>query len=242
MLALTWVHSSTGLKIPVAEIAGVVREANAAREEGAQLLFGLDAVHGFGVETETFFELGVDFYAAGCHKWLFGPRGTGIAAISERGLALTRPTIPTFDDSTVFSAWYRGEDAPPGNNGPRMTPGGFKPFEHCWSLPEAFDLHAQIGRKEIAARTHGLAFALKEALSSVGGVEVRTPREADLSSGIVTFDVEGLASDAVVSRLRERSIVASVAPYPSALVRLTPSIRNTEDEVEQAAAAVREIA
>jgi len=242
VLALTWVHSSTGLKIPVAEIAGVVREANAMRDEDEQLLFGLDAVHGFGVETENFFELGVDFYAAGCHKWLFGPRGTGIAAISERGLALTRPTIPTFDDSAVFSAWYLGEDAPVGNNGPRMTPGGFKPFEHCWSMPEAFELHARIGREDIAIRTHGLASVLKEALSSIDGVNVHTPADAELSSGIVTFDVEGLSSEAVVSQMRERSIVASVAPYPSALVRLTPSIRNTEEEVERAATAVREIA
>ena len=78
----------------------------------------------------------------------------------------SRPTIPTFDDSTVFSAWYRGEDAPPGNNGPRMTPGGFKPFEHCWSLPEAFDLHAQIGRKEIAARTQPNLFDLAVAVFS----------------------------------------------------------------------------
>lgn len=241
LLALTWVHSNTGLKLPVAELAGVVREANAERDEDAQILFGLDAVHGFGVETGNFFELGVDFYAAGSHKWLFGPRGTGIAAISERGLALTRPTIPTFDDSRVFSAWYQREKLPAGNNGRRMTPGGFKAFEHLWALPEAFDLHDGIGREQIAARTHDLASALKEALSSIEGVTLHTPRGAEMSSGIVAFNVDGLSAGAAVSLLRERSIVASVAPYPSSLVRLTPSIRNTEREVEQAAAALRDM-
>ena len=242
LLALTWVHSNTGLKLPVAEVAGVVREANADRDEDRQILFGLDAVHGFGVETENFFELGVDFYAAGCHKWLFGPRGTGIAAISERGMTLARPTIPTFDDSTVFSAWYRREAPPAGNNGLRMTPGGFKPFEHRWALPEAFGLHDAIGRARISARTHDLATMLKEALTSVQGVRVHTPTGPDMSSGIVAFDVDGRSSDEVVALLRDRSIIASVAPYPSALVRLAPSIRNTESEVERAASAVREFA
>jgi len=239
VLALTWVHSSTGFKLPAADISEVLREVNEGRDEDNRILFGLDAVHGFGVEDENFRDLGVDFYAAGCHKWLFGPRGTGIAAISDAGLALSRPTIPTFDDSTVFSAWYVREEPSEGNNGLRMTPGGFKPFEHRWSLPEAFDFHESIGRSRVAARTHGLARALKEALSSVPGVRVHTPAGPDLSSGIVAFEMEGRSSDEAVAGLRERGIIASVAPYPSALARLTPSIRNTEQEIDKVAAAVR---
>lgn len=240
LLALTWVHSSTGLKIPVAAIAAALRDINAKRGEADQVLFGLDAVHGFGIETENFFELGVDFLMAGCHKWLFGPRGTGIAAISERGLATTRPTIPSFDDSEVFSAWYTGREPRGGNNGQRMTPGGFKAFEHRWALAEAFALHDEIGRERIASRTHDLAGALKEALADIGGVTVHTPRNAALSAGIVAFEVDGLPASEVVTRLRTRRAIASVAPYPSALVRLTPSIRNTEAEIDQAARSLQE--
>lgn len=243
LVALTWVHSSTGLKIPVSSIAAAIGEVNAGRDEEDQILLGLDAVHGFGVEEETFFDLGCDFFMAGCHKWLFGPRGTGIVAISERGLAAVRPSIPSFTDDAVFTAWLKGADAPPGgNSGPRMTPGGFKPFEHIWALPEAFALHGQIGRARVAARTHDLAGLLKEALGELSGIAVRTPRDPDLSAGIVSFDVEGTHPDAIVSRLRRRGIVASVAPYAVPHVRLTPSMRNSQDEIEQVAAALREIA
>jgi isopenicillin-N epimerase len=240
LLALTWVHSSTGLKMPVPEIAAALRDINAGRDEADQVLFGLDAVHGFGVETDNFLELGVDFFLAGCHKWLFGPRGTGIAAISERGLAATRPTIPSFDDSEVFSAWYAQREPRGGNNGQRMTPGGFKPFEHRWALAEAFELHHEIGRERIASRTHDLAGALKEALTGIDGVTVHTPRENSLSSGIVAFSIDGVASSDVVSRLRGRNVIASVAPYPSSLARLTPSIRNTEAEIDRAAQSLRD--
>ena len=243
LVALTWVHSSTGLKLPIARIAAALREINADREEDDRVLLGVDAVHGFGVEDAGFADLGCDFFMAGCHKWLFGPRGTGIAAISDRGLAAVRPSIPSFTDDAVFAAWLQDLDEPNGaNNGRRMTPGGFKPFEHRWAMTQAFDLHRQIGRERVAARTHALASALKETLGEIRGIRVRTPTDPALSAGIVSFDIDGFAPDAVVSRLRERDIIASVAPYSVQHVRLTPSIRNTEAEIEQVASALRAIA
>ena len=48
VLALTWVHSSTGVKLPVREIADVVAHANRDRRPRERILFCLDGVHGFG--------------------------------------------------------------------------------------------------------------------------------------------------------------------------------------------------
>ena len=48
VLALTWVHSSTGVKLPVREIADVVAHANRDRGLRERILFCLDGVHGFG--------------------------------------------------------------------------------------------------------------------------------------------------------------------------------------------------
>lgn len=50
LLALTWVHSSTGLKLPIRRIADQLAEINSHREEAQQVLLGVDGVHGFGVE------------------------------------------------------------------------------------------------------------------------------------------------------------------------------------------------
>lgn len=239
LLALTWVHSNTGVKMPVAAIATQLREVNAGRDADDQVLFGLDAVHGFGIEPDHFAGLGVDFLMSGCHKWLFGPRGTGIVVFSERGLEAVRPILPTFDDSAVFSAWYTKQEDRPANNGRQMTPGGFKAFEHRWAMAEAFALQEQIGVERIAARTHELASALKERLAAVPGVTLVTPSSPSLSSGITAFSVDGQSSEEVVAKLRRSGVIASVAPYRSALVRLTPSIRNRMDEVEAAVEALR---
>src|ERR1700730_3629038 len=46
---------------------------------------------------QTAASLGVDVFIAGCHKWIFGPRGTGLIWANAAGWAVTGPSIPTFD-------------------------------------------------------------------------------------------------------------------------------------------------
>jgi selenocysteine lyase/cysteine desulfurase len=232
VLALTWVHSSTGLKLPLERIAERVREINEARDESDRVLLCVDGVHGFGIEDKGMLQLGCDFFMAGCHKWLFGPRGTGIIAAGARGWQDVLPTIPSFIDAGAWSTWLSGEAAERSTTGAAMTPGGFKSFEHLWALATAFAFHERIGRARIAERTHELAAHLKEGLAGLPGVRLHTPRASALSSGIVAFDIDGLTPPAVVSRLRERGIIASVAPYMPPHVRLTPSIRNTHAEID----------
>ena len=70
VLALTWVHSSTGLKLPLKRIADALRGINADRNESDRVLFCVDGVHGFGIEDVGLADLGCDFLMAGCHKGL----------------------------------------------------------------------------------------------------------------------------------------------------------------------------
>jgi selenocysteine lyase/cysteine desulfurase len=101
VVALTWVHSSTGLKLPIADIAKAVDAANRDRREGDRALLCVDGVHGFGNQDVAVARLGCDFFVSGCHKWLFGPRGTGIVWGRRAAWARTTPTIPTFDRNSI---------------------------------------------------------------------------------------------------------------------------------------------
>ncbi|MDB5472141.1 MAG: aminotransferase [Caulobacter sp.] len=234
VLALTWVHSSTGLKMPIPEIAQALTSVNAGRGPARKVLLIVDGVHGFGVEDITFDQLGADVLAAGCHKWLFGPRGTGVVFFRPEALARFEPTIPSFLAPNAYGAWLGNYD-PGATTGARMTPGGFKAFEHVWALTEAFAFHGMVGKAAIAARTHSLASRLKLALSQMPHVVLRTPMDPGLSAGIVSFDLPGLSADGVVRRLREAKVIGSAAPYSTRHVRLTPSFRNTEADVDFAA-------
>jgi selenocysteine lyase/cysteine desulfurase len=180
---------------------------------------------------------------AGCHKWLFGPRGTGIAwGRGEDAWSLVEPSIPSFLDDASWAAWTLGV-APPGpTTAWRATPGGFKPFEHRWALGAAFDFMSAIGRERIAARTHDLARRLKEGLVRLDRVRLVTPISESVSSGIVCFDVEGMSAGEVVGRLAGQRVVATVTPYSVTHARLAPSILNTPEEVDATIAAVRTVA
>jgi isopenicillin-N epimerase len=237
VLALTWVHSSTGLKMPIRAIADVLAQVNATRPPSERILFSVDGAHGFGVENETLASLGCDFLTSGCHKWLFGPRGTGVVFGTPYGWSRVTPTVPSFLAPNAYSAWIGGYDPGP-TTAVRMTPGGFKAFEHVWALIEAFAFHEQVGKAAIAQRTHELCGRLKVGLAQMSHVRLRTPMSPDLSAGIVSFDVNGLSPQGVVRRLRTGRVIGSVAPYAVPHVRLTPSFRNTQEEVDYALALV----
>jgi isopenicillin-N epimerase len=240
VVALTWVHSGTGLKLPVRDITKEIKALNEKRNDNRQITVVVDGVHGFGIEDFTIDALGCDFFIAGCHKWLFGPRGTGIIWGNEAAWERVRPTIPSFLDPRAWSAWQNDEDLP-STNAAFMSPGGFKAFEHLWALTEAFEFHHTIGKNKIQERTHQLASQVKNGLQQIEGIILRTPIDTSLSSGIVCFDVEGMDPWELVNQLRERKIIASVTPYSSRHARLTPSIYNSEKEVEKVLAAMREI-
>jgi selenocysteine lyase/cysteine desulfurase len=230
--AVTWVHSSTGLKLPIRAMADAVAEINAGRAEPERALLCVDAVHGLGVEAAGPVELGCDFFIAGCHKWLFGPRGTGLVWGAPTAWPAAIATIPSFD-IPAYGGWSPAA---------AMSPGGFHSFEHRWALDQAFRFHLAIGKAAVADRIHALNRRLKEGLATMDHIILRTPLAEDLSAGITCFEVAGLASEEVVARLRERRVVASVAPYSTRYARLAPSLLTSEAEVDDTLAAVWDLA
>ncbi len=242
VVGITWVHSSSGVKIPARALAQAVAEVNAGRGEASRILVVLDAVHGFGNQEEQLAQLGVDFASAGTHKWIFAPRGTGILWVPQKNWGLIRPTIPTFYALEPFAAW---EDQRPPNaptNISWISPGGFKAYEHQWAMAEAFGFHQRIGRKRIADRIAALNTQCKEGLAKIPKVKVLTPMDPVLSAGIIAFEVEGQSAEETAHKLHARKVVASTSPYKVSKARLAPSLVNDEREVEAALRAVQEIA
>ncbi|MFM8552047.1 MAG: aminotransferase class V-fold PLP-dependent enzyme [Nitrospiraceae bacterium] len=240
-VAVTWVHSSTGLKLPIRAMADALARVNASRAEGDRVIFCVDGVHGFGLENATMADLGCDFFIAGCHKWMLGPRGTGLVWGRPGAWPAAQATIPTFN-MEAYRIWMK--DIPP-KAVPRsalMTPGGFHSFEHRWALNEAFRFHLAIGKARIAERVHALNRQLKEGLARMAHVTVHTPMAEDLSAGIVCLDIAGMKPEQAVARLRERQIIASETPYAVKYVRLAPSLVTSAEEVEKTLQAVKSLA
>ena len=236
VVGLTWVHSSSGIRLPIREIAAALRARG-----GESLILVVDGVHGIGATDETIATLGCDYFCAGTHKWMFGPRGTGLLWANADNWARLRPTIPSFSDFAQYTAWEQGRAPATPNNADRMSPGGFHAYEHQWATAAAFRMHKSMGRERVAARIAELNSQCKAGLASNPKVKLHTPMSADLSAGLVAFEVDGLAPEDVVKRLLAKRVIASTSPYAITYARLAPSLVNTPEEVDRAVRAVREI-
>jgi selenocysteine lyase/cysteine desulfurase len=238
LLALTWVYSNTGVKLPISAIGEWVRKRNAGRADEDRLLLCVDGVHGFGVEDTTFPELQCDFLVSGCHKWVFGPRGTGVWLGTDDAWKQMTEVIPSTS----------GSDTPAMAN----SPGGLHSYEHRWALDEAFRfLDRRIGKRRIQARVHGLATRFKDALLGMKHVKLTTPVSPAHSSGLICFDVldaggEPIASDVAVRMLRRAGVVATPSSGNMGRpdvhhVRIAVSILNDDDEIDRAIQAIEDL-
>lgn len=236
VVGLTWVHSASGIRLPIREIAAALRA-----RRGPPLTVVVDGVHGIGAVDETIATLGCDYFCAGTHKWMFAPRGTGLVWASADNWARLSPTIPSFSDMAQYQAWEQDRAPTTPNNANRMMPGGFHAYEHQWATAAAFAMHRQMGRARVAARIGSLNDQLKAGLAENPKVKMHTPRSGALSAGLVAFEVAGLTPAEVVKQLLARRTIASTSPYAITYARLAPSLVNTPEQVEQAVRAVRAI-
>ena len=234
LLAVTWVHSGTGVKMPIARIAEIVRAHNRGKGPDQRTYLAVDGVHGMGVENVAIPDLGADYFIAGTHKWVTGPRGTGLVWARPDAWAMIKPTIPSFDpmwrtgpiDKMPAAAWH--------------TPGGFHSFEHRWAVAEAFRFHSAIGKDRVSERVHALNSLAKAEMAKMPKVKIHTPMSADLSAGIIAFEVAGYTPQQVVQRLHAQNIIASVVPnfYSPLLARVAPSLLTLEEDVMRTTRAI----
>ncbi|PWW52648.1 aminotransferase class V-fold PLP-dependent enzyme [Actinokineospora spheciospongiae] len=183
LVAVSHVHFATGFRV---DLDAVVALAHAA---GA--LVCVDAVQSLGVVPLSLRATPVDFLAAGAHKWLCGPTGTGIFFC--RGERLDELRLPC--------GWVGYEGANDLFDGPGLlrydlrprpsaarVEGGMYDVLAMVGLAETLAELAGIGLGAVAARVRGLTARLRAGLLEAG-CELATPGEpsADEWSGIVAF-------------------------------------------------------
>lgn len=241
ILAMTWVHSGTGVRLPVREIGALVASINRDRAEADRIIYVIDGVHGFGCSEAQVASLGCDFFSAGTHKWILGPHGTGLVWAREGQWAQITPTIPTIMAAEPANAWRQQRDPQGQTQAAWVSPGGFLAFENQWAMIAAFEFIQQIGRKRIAERVSELNGQLKEGLAKLPAVYLHTPQAEQFSAGFVCCDVKNRDPREIVARLKEQKIIASATPYRHSTVRFSAGIINTPDDIDKTLKVMRSL-
>jgi selenocysteine lyase/cysteine desulfurase len=224
VVAVTHVTNTAGALYPVIEIGELARRRGAwYHVDGAQSLGALDL---------NLREMGCDSYSGSMHKWPMGPLEAGLLYVKADRIAGLWPSIVTAGWSDRLKGARKFEVFGQRDN-PRLV-----------AVEAALDFLELIGMKQVEARMRALAQRAMRGLSDLPGVKLRTNPAAELSAGVVKFDLEKKDLRTVYDTLwRKHGLaIAQTASGPTKGLRFSPHVYNTMDEIDRAVAAVREVA
>jgi len=237
-VCVTHVPTNSGLVQDVAAIGRICREHD--------VLYVVDACQSVGQMPVDVNALGCDFLSATSRKFLRGPRGAGFLFVSDRVLDgnLAPLMVDMHGAEWIDEHRYRLVD----------DAKRFETFEFAWALilgmAEAARYAASVGLDAIETRVAQLADILRRKLRELDGVRVLDRGPA--LCGIVSAATLGQEPRALMLALRERGINVNAQARPSALLdfdakgataalRLSPHYYNTEEELDVAVGALREL-
>ena len=238
VVCVSHVPTNSGLVQDVAAIGRVCRQA--------EVLYIVDACQSVGQMPVDVGRIQCDFLSATSRKFLRGPRGAGFLYVSDR--VLSSGLEPLFIDMRG-AEWTAADRYRAVDDAKR-----FESWEFAWALvlgtAAAARYAAAIGLEAIQDRVRTLAGRLRTALGGVDGVRV-LDRGRDLCA-IVSASIDGRDPRDLVAALRERRINVNAQIRAYAVIdydakgvarslRLSPHYYNTEDEIDRAVAAIREL-
>ncbi len=180
------ITSGLGVRLPARELCAIARERGAlALVDGAQVV---------GQAQVDVKALGCDAYVASPHKWMMGPKGTGI-------LYIRRDLQDRFWTTLASYQWDNHAD------------GAFRFMQYgTGSVPVVEGLVAairfidRIGMARIQRWDTMLTERLRDGLAKIPAVRVASPADPRLASAITTFRVDGVKAKALQDALWARQV------------------------------------
>jgi isopenicillin-N epimerase len=213
------ITSQSALILPVAEIA---KECHA--REVAVLA---DGAHAPGAISFDIPSLGVDWYVANLHKWMWTPRSSGILwAPPERQKGL-HPAVISWGLDQGFTAEFD-------------LPGTRDPSAHL-AAPAAIALMRELGVTEVQQYNHALAWAGARRLADRWNVPLDTPEAlvGTMATIVLPERVGRTADEALDVRDRllfEHGIEVQLHSFRDRLhARISAQIYNTMDDIDRLA-------
>lgn len=213
LVSVSHVLSSTGLRMPIAEISSL------ARDNGSLCI--VDGAQAAGAIEVNVKKLGCHAYATSGHKWLMGPKGTGILYISKDARHLIRPM--QFDES--YNTYNNGN--------------GVVNLACILGLGKAIGYLESIGITKVEAHNLSLRNRLYEKLKDLKNATILSPKAGPLSSPMLTLLLpDPFNKNQFVKMLLDKhklSIRPTHKEFGFNGIRFSIHIFNTEKEIDFAA-------
>lgn len=216
VISVSHVLASTGLMMPIAEIAKLARAHNILC-----VIDGAQAIAHIAVDVVA---LGCHAYATSGHKWMMGPKGTGFVYVAKNaGVDIEPPQ------------WQLGRAV--GSDSAGLTP-----LTLAVGLGEAIDEVAKLGIAQIQRHNFALARFIHAELAKMPLLRVLSPPAGPSATAMVAAMLPPTVDAGLLTaRLRERhGVVIKLAEKRFFNgIRISPHVFNDEAQVDTALAALR---
>lgn len=229
VIAVPHIVCTIGQIQPIKEIVALGKEKN--------IKVFVDGAHGTGMLNLNLKDLGCDYYASCCHKWLCGPKGTAFLYVNKEALK-------------DLKAYYVGAGSDNGWNvvnppNPSMT--GYADTAHrfdygtqnasIWAgVDAAISMWENIGMDKIEARVKFLATHLQNALLNLknDNLEMLTSIEPASRGAVIAFKLKNMEYTKFQTLASDAGFRIRVVPENGVnCIRVSTHIYNSLDEINQ---------
>ena len=210
LISVSHVFSSTGLRMPIAEISSL------ARTNGALCI--VDGAQAAGAIEVNVKKLGCHAYATSGHKWLMGPKGTGLLYLSKDAQDIIRPM--QFEES--YNTYNDGN--------------GVVNLACILGLGKAIEHLESIGISKIEEHNLSLRNRLYGKLRDLNNVTILSPAEGPLVSPMLTLLLPDQFEKTSFVKMLFENHKLSIRPTHKEFgfngIRFSIHIFNTEKEID----------
>ena len=220
LVALSHGLYNSGLILPVKEIGNELQKEN--------IPYFLDTAQTVGCIGEfDFADTGCDFMSFNGSKWLCGPMGTGVFYCKRESSDLLEPSN------------IGGETAETNENGeltykelPDRFQAGFRNYVGLAGMESSVTFLQNLGWNNIRNHIISLSNLFIDEIGKIPESKVFCPEDESERTSIVSFEIAKQDPEKIVTELAQKGIiVAKREIYEKPVLRISPHIYNTKDEI-----------
>jgi len=233
LVAVSAVQFQTGLRMPLAAIAEL------SHRFGAEVF--VDAIQALGAVPFDVTAAGVDYLAAGAHKWLMGMEGAGLVYVSPAKAAALQPHFASWlshEDPTRFlfeGAGHLRYDRPIRARADFVEMGVTGSLSYA-ALHAAVEVLETLGIDAIFAHVQALLDPLEAGLAALGFTSARAKDPQQRSCILSVTPPAGVALPSLWRTLDAKGVACA---SPDGFLRFAPHWHNNLDDVAFALSAMK---
>lgn len=215
VLVLPHLDNIVGFRQPVAAIARL------ARERGVGFV-AVDGAQTAGMLPLDISEMGIDLYATSGHKWLQGPKGTGLLYLSSAARERLQPLWATWGQERWAQTVRVFEDY------------GTRNFPALLALGDAIAFQYSIDSKLRATHYERLRQYAMARCDDSRKLDWRSSRDMALGGALFAIGLRRESADESFARLNPRGFVfRPFRPPDPNVIRVSPNLTNTIDDIDR---------